>query len=291
MAQRAPAIRATASRATASRVRFPGIVRRTSLASRPCDVPHSNHARSTTSAESTSTPSRSKITAETSNVIAATCNGEARPSRCDLWRVERPFRGGDVCAGAGTPRCGAQSNSDCRDRRNGQRRGTALRADAALRPAVETPRDLVAHGNLVISIVPPGQARQAAETVAAALREMPQALTYVDANAVAPSTVCDIEAIMRSAGATFLDAGIIEGPPRPGEPGPILFVSGAEPAPILALRDYTFAGEFEAAADALDRALTVFEHSGDAYRVARCRKTKADLLRLRGDTSAARGFG
>ena len=103
-------------------------------------------------------------------------------------------------------------------------------------PCVETTRELVAHGDLVLSIVPPGQARQAAEAVACALRLAPRVLTYVDGNALSPQSVRELETIVRSAGATFLDAGIIGGPPRPGEPGPIVFVSGEHPTPMLVLR-------------------------------------------------------
>lgn len=103
--------------------------------------------------------------------------------------------------------------------------------------AVETARELVTHGDLVLSIVPPGQACHAARTVAAALRGEPRTLTYVDCNAVAPETVHEIAAIVGLAGASFIDAGIIGGPPRAGNAGPIIFVSGAQTAPMLGLGD------------------------------------------------------
>lgn len=101
--------------------------------------------------------------------------------------------------------------------------------------AVDTVEDAVAHGGLVLSIVPPGEARRVARTVAAALRAAPQPLTYVDCNAVSPETVNEIAAIVAPAGASFIDAGIIGGPPRPGKAGPIIFISGEQTAPMLAL--------------------------------------------------------
>jgi len=104
-------------------------------------------------------------------------------------------------------------------------------------PTVETVRDAVAHGNLVLSIVPPAQARAAAQLVRLALRAAPRPLTYVDCNAVSPATVQEIEAIARSADAAFVDAGIIGVPPRLGEAGPIIFVSGEQLTPMFDLRE------------------------------------------------------
>ncbi len=64
--------------------------------------------------------------------------------------------------------------------------------------AVETIGEAVAHGDLLLSIVPPGEARRVALTVAAALRSAPRALTYVDCNAVSPQTVREIATIAAS---------------------------------------------------------------------------------------------
>jgi 3-hydroxyisobutyrate dehydrogenase-like beta-hydroxyacid dehydrogenase len=104
-------------------------------------------------------------------------------------------------------------------------------------PTVETANELIASADLVLSIVPPAQAHRSAETVVSALRAAPQPLTFVDCNAISPSAVRWIETFVRSAGATFLDAGIIGAPPRLGEAGPIFFVSGERPARMLALRE------------------------------------------------------
>jgi 3-hydroxyisobutyrate dehydrogenase-like beta-hydroxyacid dehydrogenase len=104
-------------------------------------------------------------------------------------------------------------------------------------PTVETVGEAVAHGNLVLSIVPPAEALAAAHLVRSALRAAPRPLTYVDCNAVSPATAKEIEAIVRSADAAFVDAGIIGAPPRLGEAGPIIFVSGRQLAPVFDLRE------------------------------------------------------
>jgi 3-hydroxyisobutyrate dehydrogenase-like beta-hydroxyacid dehydrogenase len=103
--------------------------------------------------------------------------------------------------------------------------------------SVETTRELVAHGDLVLSIVPPGQARDVARMVRAALGAAPQPVTYVDCNALSPASVREIEMIVVGAGASFIDAGIIGAPPRPGEAGPIFFISGERTTPMIALRE------------------------------------------------------
>ncbi|MEE7503440.1 DUF1932 domain-containing protein [Methylobacterium mesophilicum] len=62
-------------------------------------------------------------------------------------------------------------------------------------------------------------------------------LDGIDANAVSPETVGRIAAIVASAGAPFLDGAILGLPPQPGAKGPRVYVSGAETAPALVLRD------------------------------------------------------
>jgi 3-hydroxyisobutyrate dehydrogenase-like beta-hydroxyacid dehydrogenase len=105
-------------------------------------------------------------------------------------------------------------------------------------PVVETTRELASRSDLVLSIVPPGEARAAAETFAAALRadgKVPATTTYIDCNAIAPATALEVETIVRASGAAFVDAGIIGGPPRSGTSGPIFFVSGPDTKAALQL--------------------------------------------------------
>jgi putative dehydrogenase len=97
-------------------------------------------------------------------------------------------------------------------------------------------REIVDHAGTVLAIVPPGQALQVSQAFAGALRTGPKPLTYIDCNAVSPRTVREIEGVVCSAGASFVDAGIIGGPPRPGEAGPIVFVCGNASDDAIALR-------------------------------------------------------
>lgn len=75
---------------------------------------------------------------------------------------------------------------------------------------------LVSQIDLFISVLVPSEATQLAEDVAAAMIRTGAKPAYVDANAIAPQTVRKLEAIIRDAGANFIDAGIIGGPPRAG---------------------------------------------------------------------------
>jgi 3-hydroxyisobutyrate dehydrogenase-like beta-hydroxyacid dehydrogenase len=118
-------------------------------------------------------------------------------------------------------------------------RGAASRrriADLGV-PTAESIGDAIAGASLVLSIVPPGQAGAAAGGFCAALRAAAQSAVFVDCNAIAPQTARAIAAHVASAGGGFVDGGIIGGPPRPGEPGPILFVSGEQAGEVLDLCD------------------------------------------------------
>ncbi len=73
--------------------------------------------------------------------------------------------------------------------------------------------ELVSTVDLLLSIVVPSSALDLAEHVAAAIRRTGTSPVYADCNAIAPSTVGEIEKIISQTGATFVDAGIIGGPP------------------------------------------------------------------------------
>ena len=66
--------------------------------------------------------------------------------------------------------------------------------------------------DLVISVCPPHAALAVAHEVAAA----GFAGVFVDANAVSPSTAREVGTVVIGAGATFVDGGIVGGPPTPG---------------------------------------------------------------------------
>lgn len=74
---------------------------------------------------------------------------------------------------------------------------------------------LVETADLLLSILVPSQAAGLAEQVAAAMTRTGATPVFADCNAIAPQTVEKIGAMIRGAGATFIDAGIIGGPPTP----------------------------------------------------------------------------
>src|SRR6266545_2831918 len=91
---------------------------------------------------------------------------------------------------------------------------TRKRAEEAGFRDVPTIDDLVRESDMVLSVLVPSEAVPTAEAVAVAMRRTGATPVFVECNAVAPQTVLSIERTIRGAGASFIDAGIIGGPPR-----------------------------------------------------------------------------
>ncbi len=102
---------------------------------------------------------------------------------------------------------------------------------------VPTYADLVREADLLLSILVPAQAVNAAQRVAEALTATGTELVYADCNAIAPQTVREVAGTITRAGGTFIDGSIIGGPPR-GESHPRLYVSGSDTAPMEVLNEY-----------------------------------------------------
>lgn len=114
----------------------------------------------------------------------------------------------------------------------GRSPASAARARAAGMMDVDVRQ--VSAADIVLSIVPPGEALALARSLSPVLREATRKPVYADCNAVSPQTVAAIAAEVDAAGACFVDAGIIGGPPKPGTPGPLIYASGPH-APALAM--------------------------------------------------------
>jgi 3-hydroxyisobutyrate dehydrogenase-like beta-hydroxyacid dehydrogenase len=95
----------------------------------------------------------------------------------------------------------------------------------------------IAAADVILSILPPGDALPFAQRLAPALTAATTKPLYVDCNAVSPDTVKQIAAAIAPTGARFADAGIIGGPPRAGYGGPVIYCSGADAAPLARLND------------------------------------------------------
>ncbi len=115
-------------------------------------------------------------------------------------------------------------------------RTTALAAKAGIEN-VPSYQALVKETDIIISILVPAEAKNAAGMVAKALEETGEKITYADCNAIAPQTVREIGKIITGAGSNFVDGGIIGGPPAPGVMNRI-YVSGPDTEQFVELSEY-----------------------------------------------------
>jgi 3-hydroxyisobutyrate dehydrogenase-like beta-hydroxyacid dehydrogenase len=99
---------------------------------------------------------------------------------------------------------------------------------------------LVRDASVVLSIVPPGVAIEVAERLRAPLRRARSQPVFVECNAIAPATTRRIATILEAV--SFVDGGIIGGPPRAGtqDPaqGPRFYVSGPRVDRVTRLADF-----------------------------------------------------
>lgn len=107
----------------------------------------------------------------------------------------------------------------------GRSAASAGRAKAA---GVEIADDeaLVAQADLLLSVVPPSAAGDTADRFLPLLEKATRRPTFVDCNAIAPQTLHKISAPFLSHGLPFLDASIVGGPPKTGDAGPRVYISG-----------------------------------------------------------------
>ncbi|KAA1178932.1 NAD(P)-dependent oxidoreductase [Rhizobium tropici] len=106
----------------------------------------------------------------------------------------------------------------------GRSASTIERAKAAGMGAVNLAA--IAASRLILSIVPPAEAVSVARQIAIELRRSGSKTTFIDCNAISPKTMAEVAAIFGSDCGVVLDGCIIGGPPKPGQKGPKLYVSG-----------------------------------------------------------------
>jgi 3-hydroxyisobutyrate dehydrogenase-like beta-hydroxyacid dehydrogenase len=135
-------------------------------------------------------------------------------------------------------------------------RTTALAKRARIAD-VPTYQALVKEADIILSILVPAQAKQAAQTVSRAISETGAEIVYVDCNAIAPRTACDIGDIITEAGGRFVDGSIIGGPPR-GNKKTRFYASGVH------------AGDFEALAQFGLDVIVLGEQIGQASAIKMC---------------------
>src|SRR6516162_7958041 len=86
--------------------------------------------------------------------------------------------------------------------------------------------DTIATADLILSIVPPGEAVALAKGLVTRLSESRRKPVYIDCNALSPRTKTEIAGILAGTGCDILDGAIVGAPPQPGEKGPRIYVSG-----------------------------------------------------------------
>ncbi|MEE9586867.1 MAG: NAD(P)-binding domain-containing protein, partial [Hyphomicrobiaceae bacterium] len=96
-------------------------------------------------------------------------------------------------------------------------RTRGLAQEAGLEDAGDL-NSLVAEADMIMSILPPSRAMPLAEDVARAMGEAGRAPVYVDCNAISPMLTREVGAVIESAGAPYIDAGIIGLAPGKGTP-------------------------------------------------------------------------
>jgi 3-hydroxyisobutyrate dehydrogenase-like beta-hydroxyacid dehydrogenase len=97
--------------------------------------------------------------------------------------------------------------------------------------AVPSLDDVVAASDVVVSVVPPGEARAVATGIAAAAQRTSSTPLVADLNAISPSTARDVQRIL--AGLPFVD-GSISGPP-PDARSARIYLAGERAADITVL--------------------------------------------------------
>jgi L-threonate 2-dehydrogenase len=179
----------------------------------------------------------------------------------------------------------AQNGIEVRTALAGRSAASVKRAQAA--GMVGASDAQIAACDFILSIVPPGEALGLAEQLAPALRAAAKKPIYVDCNAVDPATVLRIARTVEETGTTFVDGGIIGGPPTPGSMGTKLYLSGPAAARVVELEQYGLEPRVQAgpigAASAMKMSYAGitkgFTALGAAMMLAAARAGTADALR------------
>jgi 3-hydroxyisobutyrate dehydrogenase-like beta-hydroxyacid dehydrogenase len=105
------------------------------------------------------------------------------------------------------------------------------RSEASAKRAREAGMTAVAdvqltEADLLLSIVPPGEALGLAQRLAPVLAAANSKPVYVECNAVSPATMTAIANVIEPTGCFFVGAGIIGPPPKPGSSNTKIYASG-----------------------------------------------------------------
>ncbi len=115
---------------------------------------------------------------------------------------------------------------------------TRVRAEEAGIRSVDDYDELVREADVVLSVLVPAESRSIADQVAASMRRTDARPVFVECNAIAPQTVRAIDGVIRDAGGSLIDAGIIGSPPRHPNDDTRFYCSGPDTEAFEALGEY-----------------------------------------------------
>ncbi len=90
--------------------------------------------------------------------------------------------------------------------------------------------------DFVLSVLPSSQALGFVERLSPALAAATRKPVFVECNPLTPDALTEIATIVTGTGTPFVDGSIIGFTPRPGYPGPKIFVSGPDAERVAALK-------------------------------------------------------
>ncbi|MFC2034113.1 DUF1932 domain-containing protein [Chloroflexota bacterium] len=102
---------------------------------------------------------------------------------------------------------------------------------------MQTYEDMIQNTDIILSILVPSEAKNAAINISHTLEKSGKQIIYVDCNAIAPITVKETGEPILNAGSCFIDAGIIGGPPSL-KSSPRIYASGKDAEELKKLSKY-----------------------------------------------------
>jgi len=121
----------------------------------------------------------------------------------------------------------------------GRSAASAARARGSRMVPVDGDDALVGEADLLLSIVPPGDAIGLATRLKPALGRVSRKPVYVDCNAVSPDTARAIGEVLAGIGCRYVDGGILGPPPPQTNPAAThIYVSGDAAAEVARLNDF-----------------------------------------------------
>ena len=96
--------------------------------------------------------------------------------------------------------------------------------------------ETITTADLILSIVPPGEAVALAEGFVKRLSESRHKPVFIDCNALSPETKTQVAVTLAETGCDVIDGAIVGAPPQAGEKGPRFYVSGEQSGRASVLR-------------------------------------------------------